>query len=107
LASPGADPGEEHLIEPEGFDGSETLRIVIDQGGAVGDDGVVDCVPVTPELEGDLVHAAGVATDLLGDPTPGPVAHGHAGSTDALVFLGPRTDRARGLGAPASGTYAR
>jgi hypothetical protein len=37
---------------------------IVDQRGAVGDDGVVDCVPVTAELTSDLVHRAAVAADL-------------------------------------------
>src|SRR5436190_24190599 len=37
---------------------------VLDQRGAVGDDGVVDRVPITTELEGDLVHGATVTADL-------------------------------------------
>src|ERR1019366_2551017 len=100
LAPKGPDAGEEHLVEPEGPHHTKTFGVIVHQRGAIGDDGVVDRVPVAPELEGDLVHAAGMSTDLLGDPTPGPVAHRHAGGTDALVLLGPRTNRTGGLGAP-------
>ena len=75
LAVPAADPGEQHLVEAEGLDGPEPVG-VIDQSGAVGDDGVVHRVPVAPELDSDLVDTAGVAADLFGDPPAGPVASG-------------------------------
>ena len=76
------EPDHERLVQPEGLDHPEAVRIVVDQGGSVGDDGVVHGVPVTPELDGHLVHAPGVASDLFGDPPAGPVAHGHAGRPD-------------------------
>src|ERR1035437_4378002 len=89
LAVPFADPGEEHLIEAQGRNRPEALRVVVDQGGAIGDDRVVDRVPVTPEFDGDLVHAAGVAPDLFGGPPASPVAHRHARSTDAQLLCDP------------------
>ena len=41
---------------------------VFHQGAAVGDDGVDDGVPVTTELDSDLVPGPGVTADLFGDP---------------------------------------
>lgn len=99
LSAPGPHPHEEHLVEAERLNGAKARRIVVDQGAPIGDDGVIDRMPVTAELGGDLVDAAGVASDLFGDPATGPVAHGHAGGTDAFVLFGPRPHRTRRLGA--------
>ena len=56
---------------------------------AIGDDGVVHCVPVTAELDRDLVDASRVAPHLLGDPAARPVGHRHAGRGDPGVLFGP------------------
>ena len=37
----------EGLVQPDGVGVADAIRIVVDEGGAVGDDGVVDGVPVT------------------------------------------------------------
>src|SRR5207248_2648692 len=72
LATPLPDPSEQRLINPSaiGFTGAVW---VLDQRGAVGDDGVVGRVPVTTELERDLVHGATVTADLFGHPRPRPI----------------------------------
>ena len=47
LTVPWTDPGEEHLVETDGLHRSEPV-FVFHQGGAVGDDGVVDGVQSQP-----------------------------------------------------------
>ena len=59
----GPAPHEEHLVEPERADVAEALGVV-DERLAVGDDGVVDGVPVTAELPGHLVDAPCAPADL-------------------------------------------
>ncbi len=56
---------------------------VVDKHGAVGDDGVVDGVPVTAELDGDFVHRAPPPPHLLGQPPPGPIGQGQPGEAMA------------------------
>jgi hypothetical protein len=85
-------PHEQCLIQTQRGDGADTARVV-DQGGAVGDDGVVDGVPVAAKLDGDLVDRAGVAADLLGHPPPGPIRHHQPGRRDARVRPRPRRHR--------------
>ena len=45
--------GEQGLVQPDRGDGPEAVRVV-DQRGAVDDDGVHHRVPVTAEIGGDL-----------------------------------------------------
>ncbi len=81
VGSPGVeqhpDPEVRNRVSPnvqtEGGALAASLRVVIDQGGAIGDDGVVDGVPVSAELDGHLVDRAAPASDLFGHPPPGPV----------------------------------
>ena len=99
LAVPWTDSGEEHLVETEGLHRSEPV-FVFHQGGAVGDDGVVDGVPVTTELDSDLVHGPGVTADLFGDPPSGPIRQHQSLGCDARLVLGPaaaRTGRLRAV----------
>jgi len=63
------------------------------------DDGVTDCVPVTAELEGEIVNAASVVAHLERDPPGRPIAQHYAGGRDAGVFFGPRAHRTQRLGA--------
>ena len=65
----------------------------------VGDDGVVDGVPVTAQIHGHLVHAPGVTTDLGGGAPGGSGGEHLSRSGDPVVLLGPRTHRAVGIGA--------
>ncbi len=90
-------PHEEHLIEPESVDRAEATGQV-DECCAVGNDGVVDGVPVAAELDRHLVHTAGAAADLLGNPTTRSGGDRHSRRRDPLVLLGPGTRRAVGIG---------
>ena len=89
LAVKGTDPDEEHLVEPERGDLADAVVVSDEQGLAIGDDGVVDGVPVTSELGGHLVDAPGAAADLVGGPPGGAVGHHLAGRGDPVVLLGP------------------
>lgn len=100
LAMPGHDPDHEHFVESERIDCPETVRIIVDQGGAKGDDRVVHRAPVAPELDGGFVHVSGVAADLLGNPPPGPVTHGRAERANVQLLADPRCRRARCLRTP-------
>jgi len=63
---------EQHLVEPQRLDDAETVRVVVDKGRPLGDDRIVDGVPVAAELPGDPAHAARTASHLLGDPPSRP-----------------------------------
>jgi len=97
LAAIRPEPHEKHLIEPERVDRAVATGVVVDEGGAVGDDGVVDGVPITAELHGDLVDGARVAPHLFGHPAPCPIGHCHTWRGDAGVLLGPRSAGTRCL----------
>ena len=90
----GADEGR--LVEAECVDLAEAARVV-DQHLAVGDDDVVDRVPVTTELRGHLVDRAALAPNVLGRPqccAPGQL---HPRVGDPVVLLGPAAIRAVGV----------
>lgn len=53
----------EHLVEAVGH--AEALRVLVDERSAVGDDRVIDGVPVAAQLLGDLSRASSRLTDLL------------------------------------------
>ena len=55
LAVPGSDPDHQHLVETERLHDTEPVGVV-DQGSAIGDDGVIHRVPVAPELDGARSH---------------------------------------------------
>src|SRR5437899_12315960 len=74
LAPPLPDADEQRLIQPERDRLTDPAR-VLDQRGAVRDDGVVNRVPVAAQLERDLVHGATMSADLLGHPPARPVGH--------------------------------
>ncbi len=63
-----------HLIEPKGANYPEAIWI-LGQGLAVGEDGVVDGMPVTAEFFGHLGDAARAAPHLFGDPATRTVGH--------------------------------
>jgi len=71
---------------------------VIDQGFAIGDDGVVDRVPIAAELFGHLVDAASAPADLFGDPAAGSVGHGKTRRPDAIILFGLEPLAQSGLG---------
>jgi len=96
LAPPRTPAHHQRLVEAEGLDRAEATR-VIDQGSAIGDDGVVDRVPVAAQFGGHLVHTARAPADLFGDPPAGPVGHGQTRRRDAVVLLGPAAVGAVGI----------
>ena len=92
-AEVGREADEGGLVEPEGCHVIEAIRVV-DQGRTVGNDGVIDRVPVTPELSSDLVDAATVVTERSGGVAASSVGECHAGMGDPIIDLGPRLVRA-------------
>jgi hypothetical protein len=57
-------------------------------------------VPVTTELDSDLVHGPGVTADLFGDPPSGPIRQHQSLGCDARLVVGPaaaRTGRLRAV----------
>ena len=99
LAAVGPDPDHQHLVEPKRADLADAFGVGIEEGFAVGDDGVVHGVPVTAELAGHLVHAPGTTTDLDGRPPGGPGGEHLAGAGDAVLLFGPRPPGAVGISA--------
>ena len=95
LGAPPPEPDEQGLIEPDRRRLADPLRVVIDEGGAVGDHGVVDGVPVTAQLDADLVDRAATAADLLGHPAPSPIRQHQPRRGDRPVLAGPRAHRTR------------
>ena len=67
---------------------------MLDEGRAIGEDGVVDGMPVASRVFGDLVDGATVLGDLEGRPTSGTIGHLESWCGDALVDLGPGARRA-------------
>lgn len=63
---------------------------MVDEGLAVGDDGV----PVAPELLGHLVHGAALATHVLGGSKRGSSGQLHPRVGDPVVLFGPTATRA-------------
>jgi len=66
---------------------------------SVGDDGVIDGVPVTTELDGDLLDAASAAPDLLGRPPAGPIGQHRSRRGDRRLLGGPGPSPARHVAA--------
>jgi hypothetical protein len=85
----GTETHHEHLVDAEGGNGGEPVDVGLEQRLAVGHDGVVHRVPVTAELCGHLVHAAGPSSDLFGRPTCRPSGERLTGTGDLIVGLGP------------------
>jgi hypothetical protein len=92
------EPDERGLVQPERGDPSDAVGIV-DQRGAVGDHRPAHGMPVTTELACDLGHGAAVTADLLAHPPGGPVGDATVADHDPFIDLGPRPDRAAGVGA--------
>jgi hypothetical protein len=92
LDVPRAEAGEEHFVEAEGVDEADAGGVV-DKRCAVGEDGVVDSVPVAAELLGEVGHRAAASANLLGHPPPGPVRHHQPGRSDRRGGLGERLRR--------------
>ena len=89
---------EQRLVQPERGHRADPIRVV-DEPAAVGDDRVVDRVPVAAEIMSDLRDGAAVTPDLEGHPPPGPVGQLQTRRRDRLTGLGPRGRRTRPLGA--------
>ena len=75
---------------PSAVDVADPVGVVVEQRGAVGDHGVVDGVPVTAELDGDLVDGAAVAGRPARSPTARPGPSAPAGAPRSGVLIGPR-----------------
>jgi hypothetical protein len=88
-ASVGAVAQEQDLVESERRDDAEAVLVVINQGLAVAQEGVVHGVPVTTEFVGDLFHAAPVLANLLGEPATRAVGDEEAGKANAGVDFAP------------------
>jgi len=84
----GAVSDEGHLIETEGGDFIEASG-VLDEYFAVGEDRVVDRVPVATELSSHLSDAAPVSAHLQRDPAASPIGQLEPGCSDASIDLGP------------------
>ena len=95
----------QRLVQAQGVDLADPVR-VLDQGLAVGDDDVVDGVPVTAELAGQIRDRAATAADLLSDPPAGPVGHHQPGRPDRGHRLGDRPDRTARCGGRTIGACA-
>jgi hypothetical protein len=99
LEVPGTLAEEQGLVQAEGVDRADPVDISGQECFAVGDDRVVDSVPVTAQLLGDLVHRPAQLADLAGRPPCCPGRHRHPGRGDALIDMSPRPGRAQWLGA--------
>ena len=84
----GGETDEAVLVEAQRGDGAEALR-VLDEGCAIGQNRVVDGVPVAAQGAGHIVHAAAGFADRPGGPAPGPIGDGHARSSDPAILFGP------------------
>jgi hypothetical protein len=87
------------LIEPQRRRGADAIRVVIDERDAVRDHGVVDRVPVTTQLDSDLVHRAPAPAYLFGRPPPGPVRQRQPRRRNSAHLLGPGPHRTGRVGA--------
>ena len=81
LGPPAALPGEEHLIEPQRGHRTDAGR-VLDQRCPIRDDGIVDGVPISAELDRDLVDRPTPPPDLFTGPPASPIRHGHPAAGD-------------------------
>ena len=81
--------GEQGLIEPDRGDRAKPARVV-NQGGSVEHDGVHHCVPIAPEIGGDLGNRAAVATNLERHPARRPGRQRTTTRRDPRVPVGPR-----------------
>ena len=87
-----APPHERGLVQPEHGDLPDPVGI-IDQGGAVGDHGTVDRVPIALEIGSDFADGSAVAADLFTRPACGPVGDPTVADHDARVDLHPSAHR--------------
>jgi len=87
---------EEHLVQTQGRHVTEAL-LVVDEGFAVAQEGVVDGVPGAAQLFGDLLNAAPVFADLFREPTTRSVGRQVPRERDATVLLGPGPRRTQSV----------
>jgi hypothetical protein len=92
LATPPPQPAEQGLVQAERDRLADPVR-VFDERDAVGEHGVVDRVPVTAQLDGDLVHGPAVPAHLFGHPSAGTIGHPEPGRGDRRMLTGPGADR--------------
>ncbi len=76
------------LIKPQGSHLAETVRVV-NEGCSIGQDSVIDGVPVAPKLSGHLVDAATSLTNGPRHIAPSPVSHLAPRCSDSGVLFGP------------------
>lgn len=88
LGAPAAEAGEEDLVDTERLHRPDPIDISGQQRSPVGDDGVVDGVPVRPQISRNLADGAASAADLDRRPTPGPIGDRQPRGGDAVVFVG-------------------
>jgi hypothetical protein len=91
LLTPPSALDEQRLIESQRVERPDPRRIV-DQPAAIGDDRVVDRVPVALQIGGDLGDAAPVTPDLPRHPPSRPIAQPQPCAGDRRRQLGPRPD---------------
>ncbi|MEI8050276.1 MAG: hypothetical protein WCI12_02430 [Actinomycetes bacterium] len=85
----GGELGEGHLVEAERSHLAEAIRVVVDQCGAVGEDGLVDVVSVAAQIPGDVADGSGVAAHLFGHPATHPIRRRVPPGRDPWLVLGP------------------
>jgi len=93
LSAPAAGPAEQGLVQAERVDRPDAAG-VFDQRCPVGDDRVVDGVPVTTQLCGDLGHGAAQPADLCAGPAARSIRHRPTHGGDPRVLGGPGAHRA-------------
>lgn len=73
LAPPPSVTAEQGLVQHQRGDLTDPVRVVVDQSGALGDHRVVDGMPVTAQLGGDLVDGTATPAHSVGDPPSCPI----------------------------------
>lgn len=84
-----AESHEQRLVQAERRGFTDAVGVVIDERFAVRDHRVVDRVPRTLELAGELVHRAAMGTDLAGHPPARTIGHSGARRRDPAIVTGP------------------
>lgn len=84
----------EHLVHAERLDLARSAVVGVEQGGAVGDHGAVDGVPVRSELGGHIADRTASPTDLDRRSPPSPIRDRQAWRGDPWLLMGPGPDPA-------------
>lgn len=98
----GAEPARAHeqgLVRAQRVDRPDSGGVGFQQRFAVGDDHVVDRVPVAAQLGREVGHGSPMPADLHGRRTCRACGHQHPWRGDPLVDIGPRPDRTQRLAA--------